>query len=83
MQYLPELLGDSKTLTLSNGEHLLMNGANFKLIFETGSLENASPASLLNSVSWGPNQKFRTRSSLPEMYANPQDSPEATKVYVF
>ena len=50
MQYLPELLGESKTLTLSNGEHLLMNEANFKLIFETGNLEKASPAALLNSV---------------------------------
>ncbi len=51
MQYLPELLGPNKSLTLSDGEHLLMNEASFKLVLETGSLEQASPASLLNSVS--------------------------------
>ena len=50
IQYIPELLGESKTLTLSNGEHLRMKTACFKLIFETGTLEHASPAAILNSV---------------------------------
>ena len=50
LQYLPELLGENKTLTLSSGEHLLMNHSSFKLILETGSLKNASPTALLNSV---------------------------------
>ena len=50
VQYLPELFGKNKTLTLSNGEHLLMDDTSFKLVFETGSLEQASPAALLNSV---------------------------------
>lgn len=49
-QHLPELLGQNKTLTLSSGEHLLMDDASFKLIFETGDLKDASPAALLNSV---------------------------------
>ena len=51
MQFLPELLGQSRTLTLANGEHLIMKERNFKLLFETGSLETASPAALLNCVS--------------------------------
>ena len=51
MQFLPELLGQSRTVTLANGEHLIMKERNFKLLFETGSLETASPASLLNCVS--------------------------------
>ena len=51
MDYLTELIGKSKTLTLSNGEHLFLKVRNLKIIFETGSLQKASPASLLNCVS--------------------------------
>ena len=51
LHFLPELLGQSKTITLANGEHLVMKERNFKLLFETGSLEAASPSSLLNCVS--------------------------------
>ena len=51
MQYLPELLGSSKSLTLGNGERLAMSEGSFKLLFETGDLEQASPAALLNMVS--------------------------------
>ena len=51
MQYLPELLASSKSLTLGNGEHLAMSEGSFKLLFETGDLEQASPAALLNMVS--------------------------------
>ena len=51
VQCLPELLGKSKTLTLGNGEHLFMSEGNLKFIFETGCLDNASPACLLNCVS--------------------------------
>lgn len=52
MQFLPELLGQSKTLSLANGEHLVMKERNFKLLFETGNLNSASPVSLLNCVSY-------------------------------
>ena len=51
MQYLPELLGQNCTLTLLNGEHIQMNESCFKLILETGNLDEASPACLFNSVS--------------------------------
>jgi hypothetical protein len=51
MQLLPELVGQSRTLTLANGEHMLMNQRNFKLLFETGNLNSASPACMLNCVS--------------------------------
>lgn len=51
VQCLPELLGKSKSLTLGSGEHLFMSEGNTKLIFETGDLDNASPACLLNCVS--------------------------------
>lgn len=50
-QYLAELLGRDKVFTLSNGELLKMNDSSFKLIFETESLEQASPAMLMDSVS--------------------------------
>ena len=51
MQFLPELLGQSRTFTLANGEHMVMNQRNFKLLFETGNLSSASPAWMLNCVS--------------------------------
>lgn len=51
MEVIPELLGQSRTLTLGNGEHLFMSQNKLKLIFETGNLEQASPACLLNCVS--------------------------------
>ena len=52
MQFLPELLGQSSILTLANGEHMVMNQRNFKLLFETGNLNSASPACMLNCVSY-------------------------------
>ena len=51
MESLSEMIGPSSTMTLSSGEHLFMDGKSFKLIFETGSLQEASPATLLNCVS--------------------------------
>ena len=51
-QYLAELLAKDKVFTLSNGEQLKMNESSFKLIFETGSLDHASPALLLDIVSF-------------------------------
>ena len=50
-QCLPELLGRSRSLTLGNGEHLYMSEASLKLIVETGSVDQVSPAALLNCVS--------------------------------
>ena len=68
MQFLPELLGQSKTLSLVNGEHLVMKERNFKLLFETGNLDSASPASLLNCVSSYPLSAGVLWSSQPCMH---------------
>ena len=51
VECLPELLGHNRTLTLGNGESLVMREGSIKLLFETGSLDHASPACLLNCVS--------------------------------
>lgn len=68
VECLPELLGHNRTLTLGNGESLVMRGGSIKLLFETGSLDHASPACLLNCVSAiimrAYNDKFSWNSSL-------------------
>ena len=51
-QYLTGLLDRDKVITLSNGEQLRMDESSFKLMFESGSMSQASPSILLDVVSW-------------------------------
>ena len=40
-----------QVMTLSNGEHLVMNERNLKLVLESGSLKEAAPPTLASCVS--------------------------------